>query len=280
MSAFLLRHAQQLVRQDLNEGHITAACRAAIAQAQVQHGGNIDDYACTLVALIITDNHVVSVHIGDGLVAELQQKGVTTLSLPENGTSKCTTYFVTGEDAAAHTRIAVRQHDPNTTGFAVMSDGAGDVLFERKTKKLSPVLDTMSAWLGTCSEAEAEQGVRDAITQHFLSRTHDDCSLILVRRLPSEPAECPVCGRLDLVQEPLRDCRSFLRCPACGFSYMDEQARGKRYPYLLRQWVRYLFRQERMPVSRISRLTCVPPLTLARWLIGDQRNLDSKEEVA
>ncbi|MBK8099841.1 MAG: protein phosphatase 2C domain-containing protein [Planctomycetes bacterium] len=273
MASFLLHHATQMLESRLPPEDIIAVACSAITSVQQERGGSLDDYACTLVALVLADNHVATVHVGDGLIVHLGTGSGEVLSAPENGSSKCTTFFVTCKDAASHTRSALHPLDATTTGLAVMSDGSADVLYDRASKRVSAAVDQMAGWLSAQSEEDVEEVLRETITEHFLSRTHDDCSLILLRRLPSEPWACPVCGRLDLLQEPQHCGKSFLRCPACGFSHFDRKLRGKRYPFLLQQWIRFLHREEHMSLPQLARLTRVPQPTIARWLLADARRI-------
>lgn len=277
MSSFLLDHASDLLEHRISAKQVIAAARSSVAAQQQAHGGSLGDYACTLVAVLLTDAHVVLVHTGDGLIAHLETSAIGVLSAPENGPSRSHTYFVTSVNAAAHTRVSVLPLDVNTTGFAVLSDGAGDVLYDRRAGSVSPVLEQMASWLGAAPEDEVQKGLQQAIEDHFLSRTHDDCSLILLRRQPAEPWECPVCGRIDLLQEPLRNGRYFLRCPACGFSHLDRTPRGMKYPFLLRQWIRFLHGKKRMSIRQIARLTRVPQATISRWLWADERSARSEQ---
>ena len=72
-------------------------------------------------------------------------------------------------------------------GFAVMSDGAADSLYQRRDGSLAPALIRVLSWFGE----HAPDRVRDAIGKDVMpmlaSRTSDDCSLAVLRHVSVAP---------------------------------------------------------------------------------------------
>jgi serine/threonine protein phosphatase PrpC len=141
----------------------------------------LDDYHCTLVALLIGKNVSIAIQIGDGAIIAgksiAASKGCSSIngkiytSLPENGEYKNETYFITEPHWLKHLRIKVFGE---IDWFVLGSDGGIDVLCDREKlngKLVSELIKNMS------ETGRQTSTVTELITSDFAARkTSDDIS--------------------------------------------------------------------------------------------------------
>lgn len=169
-------------------GHrIIDACRAEIAQQARELGCPIAELAATLAFVAVTKDEIFSGSLGDAVVAAFRGDRAEVLIAPERGEFANETLFVTSSDANKHFRIVKRPLE-DYDGFAVMSDGAADSLYQRQTGALAPALKRVLSWLREHGTRRVHDAIVDRIMPLLVKRTQDDCSLAILRR---------VCASLD-----------------------------------------------------------------------------------
>ena len=139
---------------------------------------DIKDMASTLLVVAIHDGKYIILHIGDGVIGYVKNDELKVASHPENGEFVNTTIFVTSKDALATMKLMKGQLN-GITGFTLMSDGTETSLYDKKEKKLAPVLKKMMDLLklmdSDCLQLEIEKSFEKVIK----NSTSDDCSIIL-----------------------------------------------------------------------------------------------------
>jgi len=91
------------------------------------------DYAATLIALLIGDDHAVAVHVGDGAAVIRNSETCEWLvpSWPYHGQYASTTRFVTDDPQA---QVVVTHLDAVLDRFAIFSDGIEYLVLDFQTK--------------------------------------------------------------------------------------------------------------------------------------------------
>jgi serine/threonine protein phosphatase PrpC len=93
---------------------------------------DIYELSSTLLCVAVKDGRYIALHIGDGIIGYNRDFGtLEPLSLPENGETPNSTFMTTGSNLSRHLRV-LRDTLENISGFILMSDGSGHVLFSNK----------------------------------------------------------------------------------------------------------------------------------------------------
>jgi hypothetical protein len=175
---------------DYSKKHELAASeivnRLQLGLNEVSDKNNIPlrEYASTLLFTVIRRRnktiHYLAGHIGDGIIAMMQNKTVKVLSHPETGEFASSTYFITGSDAKAHLRIYSGMIKGNM-GFLVASDGAAESLYRRRDGVLATACSQIFKWFDRMSQQKAEAAIRKNMDGLFKSSTLDDCGMAVLR---------------------------------------------------------------------------------------------------
>lgn len=141
------------------------------------------EFASTLLFVSIKNNNFIAGHIGDGIIGAIDAKGaVVMLSEPETGEFANSTYFTTSENYRCHLRL-YRGKIENFNSFFLMSDGAADCLYHKKTKVFAPAIQSFSRWLEKNDEESVNNALFCNMTNLFPLHTIDDCSFIMCQRI-------------------------------------------------------------------------------------------------
>ncbi len=166
---------------------ITACVLDGLSGVAKRYGCEIDELAATLLAVAVTDEEYIVVHIGDGVIACLAGDEVKTASAPENGEFANSTVFITSRGAEKSLRLLRGKLGP-IRGFALMSDGAASSLFQKQTRAFAPGLKTLMLQTSALACAESSETLRQLLVLVRSSRTTDDCAVAVLGR---------VCGSAD-----------------------------------------------------------------------------------
>ena len=107
-----------------------------------EHGLTLIDMACTLLFVLMRRKkktiQYIAGHVGDGAIFYENSKKVEVLSEPERGEYANTTVFLTSSNVKSKLRIYTGSL-LRPVGFMIMSDGAADTLYIKKTKSPNQV---------------------------------------------------------------------------------------------------------------------------------------------
>lgn len=183
---FLAQHFDALWTQAEHDdaavaGQLLDACLAALCRKARRLQCRPEDLACTLLFVAHRGGRYLAGHLGDGFIARLTEEGgVEALSHPDNGEFSNTTVFVTDPAAARRLRI-VRGTQAGSVGFAIMSDGTAESLYQKASRAPAVgALEKLLGWNASLARGEMEKILAANLEQAFARRSSDDCSLALL----------------------------------------------------------------------------------------------------
>lgn len=108
-----------------NAKHLIFDVQQALFERAKELKTELSEMMCTLVLLAVNTKtkQYVTVHVGDGLIAEIDGKDTKVLSYPENGVTKQYTYMVNSPNVMKHLRVKSSDYESETK-FLVCTDGA------------------------------------------------------------------------------------------------------------------------------------------------------------
>lgn len=172
--------------QDLHDGALAgtlAQIRAALDDIARAANATLDDYAATVVGVVMGADNGFFFHLGDGLgVAQLLDGG-ELISLPANGEYANETYFISGERWREQLRLLPIHQ--SVCGVVLMSDGCMPFAMSKNNAALyAPFMDAVQGYLRTVESV----GLGNTALASTLAdpRTHqitgDDKTLLLALR--------------------------------------------------------------------------------------------------
>jgi hypothetical protein len=148
----------------------------------------LKDLAATFLAVAVSGDRFVVVHVGDGVIGYMKNGELRVASTPDNSEFANETTFVTSEDAMARMRLYRGSLD-GVSGFVLMSDGTASSLYNSCTKELAPACAKLIALVGSAPTRRVNnpahrKDLQRLVNTRIRGATKDDCSLgILGRRL-------------------------------------------------------------------------------------------------
>lgn len=158
--------------------------REAINQKAKSASARPRDFAATLVALLVSENRSVVIHIGDG-AAVVRLEGAEEWEVPSwpfQGEYASTTSFVTDDPQP---RLEIVWVEGRVEEFAVFSDGIERMVLDHVSKVAhGPFFNRMLAPLKSSTADNVDKSLSLALKEYLDSanvcdRTDDDKSLIL-----------------------------------------------------------------------------------------------------
>lgn len=141
---------------------------------------DIYELSSTLLCVAIKDERYIALHVGDGIIGYNRDFGVLEpLSLPENGETPNSTFMTTGDNLLRHLRL-LRNNLENISGFILMSDGAGHVLFSNKEHFFGNNAQKLMNFIqiGRYHQLDVSNFVENFLVPNC--RVFDDCSLNII----------------------------------------------------------------------------------------------------
>ena len=155
-------------------------CLDAFRRKSAKLGGDINDLACTLSFVAYSRDRYLAGHLGDGVIASVDADGqLQALSHPENGELAHTALFLTDHKAASQLRLYRGQIEAST-GFAIMSDGSAESLYEKSSGVPAPAIQQLLELNATLPRKKMKDVLGDNLQQSIASQTEDDCSIGLL----------------------------------------------------------------------------------------------------
>lgn len=159
---------------------ILIACRTEINNRARTLACHKNDLAATLAFAAVNRGKFVAGNLGDGVVAAFRGQSPEILLRPERGEFANETVFLTSENVNRHFRILdgpLEERD----GFAIMSDGAADSLYQRHTHSLAPALPRILEWFEKETLGKVQAAIHSTVMPAIVNRTTDDCSLAVLK---------------------------------------------------------------------------------------------------
>lgn len=161
---------------------ILDACRSETIKKANVLGCPIIELSATLTFVAVTGDICILGNLGDGVVVMLQNGEPKVLIGQERGEFANETVFLTSSRANEHLRIIKEPLGPRE-GFAIMSDGAAESLYQRYDSTLAPALTRIFSWFKEHTSAEIKDIFHGSVMPLIVTRTQDDCSLAVLRRV-------------------------------------------------------------------------------------------------
>lgn len=179
---------------------ILVACQEEIARRAHGLGSSPGELAATLAFVAVSGDVFFSGNLGDGVVVASHGDSAKVLIGPIRGEFANETVFLTSERTNKLLRI-VREKLGNYDGFAAMSDGAAESLYQRQKDMLAPALAQIFSWSKEESSSRIESAIRKTVMPLLHSRTGDDCSLGVLRCVSVALGDLP--GKTESLQMEL-----------------------------------------------------------------------------
>lgn len=184
--SILRRHFDRL-QQEADEAcadWLHARLLSALQAAAARNGCELGDLASTLLFVATDGRRYLCGQIGDGQLASYaaDQQSLATVFEPSRGEHFNETVFVTSPRARQALRLA-RGDLAGIGGFALMSDGAAESLYQRRSGEYAPALLRMMDWLTHHTERKVIEALADNLQHALRHQTQDDVSLALLRIL-------------------------------------------------------------------------------------------------
>ncbi len=184
---------------------ILVVCQEEIAQRARGLGSPPSELAATLAFVAVSGDVFFSGNLGDGVVVVSHGGSANVLIGPMRGEYANETVFLTSERTSKHLRI-VREKLGNYDGFAAMSDGSAESLYQRRNGMLAPALSHVFSWSREESSSRIENAIRETVMPLLHSRTGDDCSLGVLRYV--NVALDDLSGKAETLQMELLEMRN------------------------------------------------------------------------
>ena len=229
---------------------LTVALEALNNEAELREG-ELRDLASTLLLAAVDDEKFLLVHLGDGVLGYLSDKGLKAASTPDNGEFANETVFVTSKSAINHMRI-FKGTLGTICGFILMSDGTEQSLYNKRNKTLSEGVKRLMHRTSLIDSAILEPQLQEAIESVILENTLDDCSIALLARtsdLLPPLEELSTDNRKELFKLDPK-CRNVSR----KMERFDEICEALRQPLTLKQLSRRLHIKARHAEKKIMPL--------------------------
>lgn len=159
--------------------------RERISAIAAQRKTTPRQFAATLAAIVVAQDKMVTLHIGDSAVVGRKGGEWDVLCWPENGEYASSTYFVTDDPEP---RLTITRYACEHDAFALFSDGVGDLALSHleqaaHSRFFDPMMRPVDAAAGEGSLVELSAKLANYLAgQTVCERTDDDKTLILISR--------------------------------------------------------------------------------------------------
>jgi len=147
---------------------------------------DLNDLASTLMFVYVQRSkksiRFIAGNIGDGVIAMAENKQINAISLPSKGEFANTTYFLTSPEAKSFLKIYTGIL-PIPIGFILMTDGAAETLYMKKTARLNQAFcNQMLNWFDRYSQEKINKLVKTNLEKGiFKEVTYDDCGIAILK---------------------------------------------------------------------------------------------------
>lgn len=148
-------------------------------------GGEMSDYATTLVAIGVQSEHRwLAINVGDGAIAAREGERLRLVCGPQTGEFANATFSATSLATHGQYTLARGTLESTTTGFVLFTDGVQRVLLDPRRAAIAPAVGKMLAWMDRYESSDVSTRLAHA-AQLIASRTRDDLTVALLA--PARP---------------------------------------------------------------------------------------------
>ncbi len=176
--------------KQLAEGFIEnwVAAFQQTAASWTGENGAIQEFACTLLAAVVSNEQTIYFHLGDGAIVESENDLYRCASWPQQGEYANTTHFLTDADAASQIVVALKDYAVDEV--ALFTDGLQNLVLDYRTQSahspfFAPLFNWLRPRLGGYSQEFSDSLVTYLNSDKFNARTDDDKTLLVATRRTS-----------------------------------------------------------------------------------------------
>lgn len=178
---------RELVRMQPEDAaeRIVDPLKRALARHAERRSIDVVALASTLLFAASDGVHFLCGQLGDGRVAMFDKTSWRAKAAfePHKGEFFNETVFVTSRNASVDLRFSSGEIG-DLGGFALLSDGAEESLYNRAAASFAPALTSMMGWLAGHPERSVRSALGDNLSKTLRERTTDDLSVALLRLVP------------------------------------------------------------------------------------------------
>lgn len=151
-----------------------------------RHKVELRDLASTFLCVGVSGDRFLGAHVGDGVIGYLKDGKLKVISAPDNAEFANQTTFVTSGHATESMRLFRGSLD-GVAGFVLMSDGAGESLYNSQTGELASACAKVIAAVSTAPANQSKSSIYKKRLRRFVNikirnATKDDCSIAVFGR--------------------------------------------------------------------------------------------------
>jgi hypothetical protein len=171
----------------------------AVRRQSIEDGIALREYACTLLAAIVCDQHALFLQVGDGAIVFMAagEDDWCLATWPQHGEYINTTKFLT--EPASRAEFEFISTSQPIYEVAVFSDGIESLVLHYPTKTVHrPFFDTMFPVVRALADPGLSSELSEQLTHYLASpaitqRTDDDITLLMASRVKTPPSRALVC---------------------------------------------------------------------------------------
>ena len=170
---------------------------AVIVRAAAETESSTREYACTLLAALISPTHTAYIQVGDGaIVVRSDSDGWAYVFWPQHGEYINTTVFIT--DPVALKKFEFDVASSVIHEVAAFTDGIESLVLQYSTQTVhGPFFDMIFGPVRTRPQAGLDKGLSEQLKAYLesdkvCSRTDDDKTLLIASRLVKAPSRALV----------------------------------------------------------------------------------------
>jgi len=156
--------------------NIIKSVHEALDAVTKKHGCQLRDLASTLLFAAVKDDMYITGQLGDGAIVFCRNGELKLSRKPERGEFANQTWFTTTLNSENHFHL-FKGVLSGITGFFIMSDGAAESLYQRKTEKLAKIIKYIMIASYFKEKSYFMQTMTSFFQEHIISRTIDDCAV-------------------------------------------------------------------------------------------------------
>lgn len=154
---------------------------SALKQKAEEKQWELPSLASTMLFVAVKGGDCLIGHIGDGVICCSKENTLKAISLPSNGEFSNSTTFVTSPNALLDFRL-YKAKVGQIEAFCLMSDGAAESLFNRRTREVASMVGKVFAATVNLKPALCAEYYERLLHDLLKMRTSDDCSIVVMAK--------------------------------------------------------------------------------------------------
>lgn len=154
---------------------------SALKEKAEEKQWKLSSLASTMLFVAVKGEDCLIGHIGDGVICCSKENTLKAISLPSNGEFSNSTTFVTSPNALLDFRL-FKAKVGQIEAFCLMSDGAAESLFNRRTREIAGMVGKVFAATLNLKPSSCAEYYKRLLHDLLKMRTSDDCSIVVMAK--------------------------------------------------------------------------------------------------